>query len=138
MPQSSKQPYKKTTQMPTDYTKIETQKHKVNRNRKIGLYRRLTFMAIVFTLIAGSLVYTLIKQKQTLAQKEQQKIELQQSLAKQKEKSEDLKIQIAKLKDDDYIAKLARKDLFLSEDGEIIFSIPKSQEKDKKKADSKE
>lgn len=138
MSQSSKQSYKKTTQMPTDYTKIETQKNKVNRNRKIGLYRRLTFMAIVFTLIAGSLVYTLIKQKQTLAQKEQQKIELQQSLAKQKEKSEDLKIQIAKLKDDDYIAKLARKDLFLSEDGEIIFSIPKSQEKDKKKADSKE
>ncbi|MGX9132872.1 FtsB family cell division protein [Rummeliibacillus sp. JY-2-4R] len=138
MSQSSKQPNKKTTQMPTDYTKIETQKNKANRNRKIGLYRRLTVMAIVFALIAGSLVFTLIKQKQVLAEKEQQKVELKQDLAKQKEKKEDLKIQIAKLKDDDYIAKLARKDLFLSEDGEIIFSIPKSQEKDKKKTDSKE
>ncbi|MBO2536753.1 FtsB family cell division protein [Rummeliibacillus suwonensis] len=138
MPLTSKQPYKKTTQMPTDYTKTETRKKMISRNRKIGLYRRLTLMTLVFTLIAGSLVFMLIKQKHVLAEKEQQKIELQQDLAKQKEKHDDLKIQIAKLKDDDYIAKLARKDLFLSEDGEIIFSIPKASEKDKKKTNSKE
>lgn len=138
MPLTSKQPYKKTTQMPTDYTKNEIQKNKVNRNRRIGLYRRLTFMTIVFTLIAGSLIFMLVKQKHALAEKEQQKIVLQHGLVKQKEKKEDLKIQIAKLKDDDYIAKLARKDLFLSKDGEIIFSIPKAAKKDKKKTDSKE
>lgn len=124
--------------MPTDYTKIETRKQMIGRNRKIGLRRRLTLMTIVFILIAGSLVVMLIKQKNVLAEKEQQKIELKHDLAKQKEKQEDLKIQIAKLKDDDYIAKLARKDLFLSENGEMIFSIPKVSEKDKKKTDSKE
>lgn len=138
MPLSPKQPYKKTTQMPTNYTKVETRKQAVNRNRKIGLYRRLTLMTLIFMIIAGSLVFMLVKQKQVLAEKEQQKVELQHDLAKQKEKQDDLKIQIAKLKDDDYIAKLARKDLFLSEDGEIIFSIPKVSEKDKKKTNSKE
>ena len=138
MPITTKQQYEKTTPMPTDYTKTETHRKQVNRNRKIGLYRRLTCMTLVFVLIAGSLVFMLIKQKHALAEKEQQKVELQHDLAKQKEKKEDLKIQIAKLNDDDYIAKLARKDLFLSEDGEIIFSIPKTSEKDKKKTDSKE
>ncbi|MGG0657424.1 FtsB family cell division protein [Rummeliibacillus pycnus] len=138
MPLATKQQYKKTTPIPTDYTKTETHKNKVSRNRKIGLYRRLTMMALIFTLIAGSLVFMLVKQKHALAEKEHQRIELQHDLAKQKEKKEDLKIQIAKLNDDDYIAKLARKDLFLSEDGEIIFSIPKTSEKDKKKTDSKE
>jgi len=138
MPLKTKQQYAKTTQMPTDYTKIETHKKMISRNRKIGLYRRLTCMTLVFMLIAGSLVFMLIKQKQTLVAKEQQRIELKRDLAKQKEKKDDLNIQIAKLNDDDYIAKLARKDLFLSEDGEIIFSIPKTPEKDKKKTDSKE
>ncbi|WP_397536752.1 septum formation initiator family protein [Rummeliibacillus pycnus] len=138
MPITTKRQYEKTTPMPTDYTKTETHRKQVNRNRKIGLYRRLTCMTLVFVLIAGSLVFMLIKQKHTLAEKEQQKVELQHDLAKQKENKEDLNIQIAKLKDDDYIAKLARKDLFLSEDGEIIFSIPKTSGKDKKKTDSKE
>lgn len=138
MPLTSKQLSKKTTQMPTDYAKTEIRKNMINSKRKIRLRRRLTVMTIIFALIAGSLMVMLIKQKSVLADKEKQKIELQHDLAKQKEKQDDLKIQIAKLKDDDYIAKLARKDLFLSEDGEIIFSIPKVSEKDKKKTDSKE
>ncbi|MGM9967918.1 MULTISPECIES: septum formation initiator family protein [unclassified Rummeliibacillus] len=138
MPLTSKQLSKKTTQMPTDYAKTEIRKNMINSKRKIRLRRRLTVMTIIFALIAGSLMVMLIKQKSVLADKEKQKIELQHDLAKQKEKQDDLKIQIAKLKDDDYIAKLARKDLFLSEDGEIIFSIPKASEKDKKKTDSKE
>jgi len=138
MQKPSKQMYKKTTQMPTDYARAEMQKNSTHQKRKIGLYRRLGVMTLLFVLMAGSLFFMLAKQRHTLAVKEQHKTELQKTLAKQKEKQEDLKIQIAKLNDDDYIAKLARKDLFLSEDGEIIFSTPKSSEKDKKKTDSKE
>ena len=40
-----------------------------------------------------------------------------------------LELQIAKLQDDEYIAKLARKEYFLSEEGEIIFTIPKESDK---------
>ena len=42
---------------------------------------------------------------------------------------ETLKRQLVKLDDDDYIAKLARKDYFLSENNEIIFSIPENKKK---------
>ena len=37
---------------------------------------------------------------------------------------EQLKEEIVKLNDDEYIAKLARKEYFLSDDGEIIFNLP--------------
>ncbi len=49
-----------------------------------------------------------------------------------------LKSQIIKLNDDEYIAKLARKEYFLSEDNEIIFAIPENDKKDDKNIDSKE
>ena len=37
-----------------------------------------------------------------------------------------LKLQISKLNDDEYIGKLLRKEYFLSEEGEIIFTLPDS------------
>ena len=45
-----------------------------------------------------------------------------------KEQQEMLNLQIAKLEDDEYIAKLARKEYFLSDEGEIIFTIPSDEE----------
>lgn len=38
-----------------------------------------------------------------------------------------LRSEIKKLKDDDYIAKLARSEYFLSKKGEIIFNLPDSK-----------
>ena len=45
------------------------------------------------------------------------------------EQKQMLELQIAKLQDDEYIAKIARKEYFLSEEGEIIFTIPKESDK---------
>ena len=55
-----------------------------------------------------------------------------------KDEQEILKRQLVKLDDDDYIAKLARKEYFLSENNEIIFSIPENKKKTDKKDDGKE
>ncbi len=43
-----------------------------------------------------------------------------------------------KLNDDDYIAKLARKEYFLSEKNEIIFSIPENKKKTDEQDEGKE
>jgi cell division protein DivIC len=42
-----------------------------------------------------------------------------------------LKEEIVKLNDDDYIAKLARKEYFLSDENEIIFTLPEKKSKEK-------
>jgi len=47
-----------------------------------------------------------------------------------------LEEEIVKLNDDEYISKLARKDYFLSENGEVIFNIPENKDKDEKKEKS--
>lgn len=40
-----------------------------------------------------------------------------------------LNLQITQLEDDEYIAKLLRKEYFLSEEGDIIFVIPEKEDK---------
>ena len=45
-----------------------------------------------------------------------------------------LKDEIVKLNDDDYIGKLARKEYFLSDDNEIIFTLPEKKDKEERKS----
>ena len=60
-----------------------------------------------------------------LDEKTEEKEQLKKNLAKLEKDETLLKEEIVKLNDDDYIAKLARKDYFLSDDNEIIFTLPK-------------
>lgn len=97
------------------------------RKRKM---RRITFFAIVPVVIIAFLLNVLWNQSETLAVKEEKKVEAKERLSELKDERESLNLKIKQLEDDEYIAKLLRKEYFLSEEGEIIFIIP--DEKDKK------
>lgn len=60
-----------------------------------------------------------------LSAKEEKKEQLEKELKSLKTKQADLKEEISKLKDEDYVTELARRDLFMSGDGEIIFNVEK-------------
>lgn len=64
-----------------------------------------------------------------LDQKVAQKKQLEKQLTELKNQQQILKDDIVKLNDDDYIAKLARKEYFLSDKNEIIFNLPDKGEK---------
>lgn len=96
--------------------------------RKVRLVRRLSVLAILSLLVFGSLTVILISKNATLQEKQEEKEAALQQLAEVKEQQAMLKTQIKKLKDDEYIAKLLRKEYFLSEQGEIIFIIPEEDE----------
>lgn len=55
---------------------------------------------------------------------------MEKTIAKLDKKKSLLKDEVVKLNDDEYIAKLARSEYFLSQDGEIIFNIPEPKEKE--------
>jgi len=74
------------------------------------------------------MITSFISQSSTLDKKVAQKRHLEQELTKLKKQQEVLKEDIIKLNDDDYLAKLARKEYFFSENGEIIFNIPEANE----------
>lgn len=120
---------KRLASINTDYVRsIERQENRKHA-KKVRLYRRLATFAVMSILIVGFLITSLINSNKTLEEKKQQKEQVSEELAKVQEEQEILKLQISKLNDDEYIGKLLRKDYFLSEEGEIIFTLPENEEK---------
>ncbi|KEK13202.1 FtsB family cell division protein [Lysinibacillus fusiformis] len=96
------------------------------RKRKL---RRIVFFAIVPVIIIALLLNVLSNQQETLAMKEKSKEEAKQHLSELKEEQDSLNLKIKQLQDDEYIAKLLRKEYYLSEKGEVIFIIPDKEDK---------
>lgn len=121
-----------------DYVRSVERQEKREKAHKIRLFRRLSAFAVIVVLVMGWLTLTMFDKSQALAAKESKKSEVLQSLEQVQDDQDMLKSQILKLNDDDYIAKLARKEYFLSDDNEIIFAIPENEGNDDKNMDSKE
>ncbi|MFS0638440.1 septum formation initiator family protein [Mesobacillus foraminis] len=94
-----------------------------NRKRK-RLFRRLTVFFAFASIITVLMISTTISQTLALEQKQEVVEERKQELSSLKKRQEILEEEIVKLNDDEYIAKLARSEYFLSEKGEIIFKLP--------------
>jgi cell division protein DivIC len=126
---SSKDEQPNYTKLDNDYVRNtdKAMNRKVqSRKRKI---RRIVFFAIVPVVIIAFLINILVHQSETLAEKEKKKQEATQHLVKVKDEQDSLNLKIKQLEDDEYIAKLLRKEYFLSEEGEIIFIIPEKEDK---------
>lgn len=106
--------------------------------RKKFLYRRLAAFFVVAAVMAYIMVSTLISQHSTLTDKKAEKERVHQELASLKQEEVLLKEEIVKLNDDDYIAKLARKEYFLSGEDEIIFTLPVEKGKKEKEEEEEE
>jgi len=125
---------KNITSMENAYTKQQIVKEKVKARRKKLLFRRLVAFSIIALASVYLLVSTLISRNHQLEAKQAEKVKLEKKLADLKKKKSYLQDEVVKLNDDNYIAKLARSEYFLSEKGEIIFNIPddkKKKDKDK-------
>ncbi|MET1014259.1 MAG: septum formation initiator family protein [Paenisporosarcina sp.] len=133
-----KEEYRNVASINKDYVRSVERQEERQKAHKVRLFRRLGLFALLVVVVMSWLTMTMFSQKSALAAKEQQKLEAKQELVEILEEQEMLKSQIVKLNDDEYIAKLARKEYFLSEEGEIIFSIPEKEDTDKKNKDSEE
>ncbi|MEW8986386.1 MAG: septum formation initiator family protein [Bacillus sp. (in: firmicutes)] len=97
-----------------------------SRKRKL-LFRRLAVFALFASVISYLMISTYISQSSALEKKQEDKEQLEQKLTNLQKEQEILDEEIVKLNDDEYIAKLARKEYFLSEKNEIIFNLPKEK-----------
>ncbi|CAH2717149.1 Cell division protein DivIC [Neobacillus rhizosphaerae] len=96
------------------------------RKRKL-LIRRLSLFLVFASLLSYLMISSYLSQTTKLDAKIAQKKQIAGELTELKKQQEILKEDIIKLNDDDYIAKLARKEYFFSEKNEIIFNIPKEK-----------
>lgn len=117
---------KNVAKIESPYVQQQEEKEYTFEKNKRGLIRRLSFYGVCAIIFSAITVFTLISQATALEKKTAQKEELLQDLSELKKDETLLKEDIVKLNDDDYIAKLARRDYFLSEEGEIIFSLPEN------------
>lgn len=97
------------------------------RRRKL-LYRRLAAFLLFAGFISYFMISTYMSQLSALEEKRNEKSKLEKELHALEKKQQILEEEIIKLNDDEYIAKLARKEYFLSEDNEIIFNLPQDEE----------
>lgn len=97
------------------------------RNRKF-LMRRLGLFFVFAVFVGYFMISQILTQSADLDGKLAQREQLKKELAGMKKQQAILKEDIVKLNDDDYIAKLARKEYFLSDKNEIIFNLPKDAE----------
>ncbi|MBY0095467.1 FtsB family cell division protein [Mesobacillus maritimus] len=95
------------------------------RKRKV-LFRRLAVFFVLATIISAVMISTFISRTSALETKLDEKERLETELAKLQKQQKHLEEEIVKLNDEEYIAKLARRDYFLSQEGEIIFNIPEN------------
>ncbi|MGE7879969.1 FtsB family cell division protein [Peribacillus muralis] len=119
---------RKVAKIENAYVAQQEKKVQTVEKKKRGLMRRLTLYSVFAALFLILAVTTLITQNGALDEKVQQKKEMQVKLAKLENDETLLKEEIVKLNDDDYIAKIARRDYFLSDSGEILFTLPKGKE----------
>lgn len=97
------------------------------KKRKL-LYRRLTAFLVLAGVITFFMISTYVSQLSALEEKVKEKKHLEKQLSGLEKKKQILEEEIIKLNDDEYIAKLARKEYFLSEKNEIIFNLPQKEE----------
>ncbi|MBC1405633.1 septum formation initiator family protein [Listeria welshimeri] len=121
----------KVARIENRYIKDTATLKKTRNRRRIALFRRLAFMAIIFVVVGGLLTITYTKQVLSLNEKKEKQVQVDKKMAAMKDEEEALNDQIKKLHNDDYIAKLARSEYYLSKDGEIIFNIPEENSKQK-------
>jgi cell division protein DivIC len=91
------------------------------------LFRRLAVFFVFASVMSIIMISTFVSQTAALEEKLKTKEIREQELKDLKNQHETLEDEIVKLNDDEYIAKLARKEYFLSQEGEIIFSLPEEK-----------
>jgi cell division protein DivIC len=120
-------PKHNVTKLETNYALKKEESQISIARRKKGLYRRLTVFFVFAVAVAYLMISTIISQNSALANKTDEKAQLKKELVALKTDEVLLKEEIVKLNDDEYIAKLARKEYFLSDDNEIIFTLPETE-----------
>lgn len=117
----------KITALQNAYMKEQVKKAQAMQKQVIYRRRRLAIIfsiaAVVFTLMGWNLYHNYRQMDKLQAEAQEVKQE-QQQVAEEKKQ---LEAKVSLLKDEDYVAKLARQKYYWSKDGETIYRYPGSE-----------
>ncbi|MFB4161992.1 septum formation initiator family protein [Geomicrobium sp. JSM 1781026] len=105
--------------------------------RRIGLRRRLTMIGIVGAVVLIFASIGLVSQQSMIDANEKEQQLLDEQYAELQLEQQRLEQEIENYNDIDYIAEVARRDLYLTKPGETIFKVPEYEEdEDEEEEDS--
>ncbi|MED4126831.1 FtsB family cell division protein [Shouchella miscanthi] len=118
---------KRATIREIDTKYMEQRQQELDRQskRRKGLYRRLTFMGVVFGVLMIVCGITLFKQSAQISEKKAEVESLQTEQATLLEERDFLKQEIENYQDVEYIMEIARRDYFLTLPGEQRINVTK-------------
>lgn len=97
---------------------------KLRAKRRRGLARRLAVF-FIFTVIAAAVMTSVAASRTArLDELQERRTVLKNKLARLEQKEKSLRQQVKNLHDLDYIGEIARREWYMSEKGEIIFTTP--------------
>lgn len=128
----------KVTQLKNDYTQSKTVEAYRDHKHKRTLKRRVAGIMALASVLIISLGMNIFNNTRQLAQMDNEKVASAEELKQVEKTQENLEAETKKLEDEEYIAKLARSQYYLTKDGEIVFSFPednaaKTQEQEQEK-----
>lgn len=130
-------------QLKNDYTQAKTLQAHRERKQKRKVRRRISVILLIGSLFIIVLSLRIWNSTQSISKMEKERQQAEVVLKKTENNQEQLNMQIKRLEDENYVAKLARSQYYLSKDNEIIFSLPEDNaakviEKAKEKAETTE
>ncbi|MCD7036656.1 septum formation initiator family protein [Metabacillus sp. GX 13764] len=115
---------RKVTPLQSQYMQQQERQDQIQKRRRRGLIRRLTLLGAIAAAAAVFIIFTFVSQSIEIGKKAEEKDKLASQLTELKKDQKMLQQEIKNLNDDEYIAKIARRDYFLSGKDEIIFNVP--------------
>lgn len=107
-----------------EYTQTKKlQAHRLRKQKK-QMKRRVAFILTIGFFVIAGLIANIWTSAQTISDMEEETVSAESELKKVEIQNNYLTNQIKQLEDEDYVAKLARSQYYLSKDNEIIFSLP--------------
>ncbi|MCR6108830.1 septum formation initiator family protein [Bacillus sp. A301a_S52] len=116
---------KKIRRLTSEYMEKQVQMEEQRLRRQKGLVRRLSVFAVVFLIILGTGGSVLYQQYVSIQKQQETNESLEEDLIAMEKEASQLEQEIKWLNDPEYIAELARRDYFLTQDGEILFQLPR-------------
>ena len=128
----------KIASLDTPYAKEQDLKFQKHHRQLIFKRRRLAALRAIAAFVAIVMGVQIFNEQRHLSELNEIKVKTVAESAKVDDRVADLRQDVKLLKDDNYVAKLARSRFYYSKDGELIFVLPDSantSNKDKQTAD---
>lgn len=115
------------TRLNNNYTENKTLQSIREYKRKKFVKRRTTAIILGGLIVTALATAPLIRNFQRVEQLEDERVLAMEELESLELHQEDLEYYIGLLEDEEYVAKLARSEYYLTQDNEIVFSFPEDR-----------